>query len=69
MLSRRESTQFAVYGQEKITWRVSPVPRRHSGQVLTCMPLAVDHVVALWRMRESECCSSVKLPPIDLKIL
>jgi hypothetical protein len=65
----RELVQFAVYGQAKITWRVSPVPRWQSGQVLTLMPHAVDHAVALRRMSESECCSSVQLPPIDLKIL
>ena len=65
MESRSELIQFAVYGQERIAWRVSPRPRRHSGQVLMLMPREVDHADALRWVSESECCNSVKLPPID----
>ena len=69
MESRSEFTQFAEYGQEKIAWRVSPGPRRHSGHVLTLMPRVVDQADALRRVSGSACCNSVKLPPIDLVIL
>ena len=68
-MSLKELTQFAVYGQEKTTCRVSPGPLRHSGHVLVLTFWAEAQAVALRRKVISECCTSVKLPPMDLMIL